>query len=103
MRPRRVLFAPPAQAQLDRWARDNLDRAHRLRRIVVQKLTIDGDSDAATGPTFGRVRSLLTTPVIGNGEYLRVLWEIVGEEAHVWALSIAVDRDLDEDDEAPPE
>jgi|GEM_PF-3259064 len=102
MRAKRIVFEAPAQAQLDRWARDDASRAERLRRIVIHKLSIDGDADASTGPAFGRVQSLLTTPVVGNGEYLRVLWEIVGDEARVWALSIEVETGLD-DIEDPPD
>lgn len=103
MPPKRVIFEPPALAQLDRWTRDDEFRTQRLRRIVVQKLLVDGDADASTGPSFGRVHSLLTTPTIGNGEYLRILWEQVGDEAHVWALSVELEDELNDSEEPPRE
>lgn len=101
MRPKRIVFEAPAQAQLDKWARDDNERSLRLQRIVIHKLTIDGDADAATGPRFGRVRSLLSTPTIGDNQYLRILWEPIGDEARVWALAVVDEFDLDDED--PPE
>lgn len=67
--------------------------------MVTHKLLIDGDADALTGPSFGRVRSLVSAPTIGNGQRLRILWELAGEEAIVWALALVDDFDADEDEE----
>jgi hypothetical protein len=102
MRPSSVVFQAPASAQLERWAGQDPNRAERLRRIAIHKLKHDGDLDAVTGPRFGRVHSLLSTPTIGNGEYMRILWEIVGDAAHIWALSVERDA-LDGDDDSPPD